>query len=132
MKITASTLSLNVPDVAVSSRFLVEHFGFRQNHADAEGNYASLSHPETALSVVFVRCGCEVLPPGFRDERVAGTILAFTVDDLESEERRLRAAGVRFVLPIREEPWGERLFLVADPNGVLIEVLTWGAPTALP
>lgn len=125
MKINASTVSLNVADVAVSSAFLSQHFGFRQLQADPDGNFASLMHPDSALSVVFVRRGCEVLPPGLRDETAAGVILAFTVDDLEAEEARLRAAGVHFVLPIVEEPWGERLFLVEDPNGVRVEVLSW-------
>lgn len=131
MKITASTVSLNVAQVALSSAFLVQHFGFHENHSDEAGNYASLSHPDSGMSVVFVRRGCEVLPPGFRDETASGVILAFTVDDLDAEEQRLRAAGVPITLPLREEPWGERLFMVEDPNGVRVELLSWiSAPPA--
>ena len=32
-------------------------------------------------------------------------------------------------LPIREEPWGERLLLVTDPNGIVYELVEWMQPT---
>ncbi len=31
------------------------------------------------------------------------------------------SAGVTITMPLREDPWGERLFQVADPNGVVVE-----------
>lgn len=130
MKMTCATISLNVDDVSASRTFLRMHFGFYDLMADENNTFASLGHPDTSTTVVFVRRGCEVLPEGFRDQCAEGVILAFTVDDLEKEERRLRAEGVPFTLPIVEEPWGERLFMVTDPNGVRIEVLTWNAATS--
>ena len=30
-------------------------------------------------------------------------------------------------LPMREEPWGERLFMVQDPNGIVYELVEWAA-----
>lgn len=27
-----------------------------------------------------------------------------------------------------EEPWGERLFQVTDPNGIVIQLVEWVAP----
>jgi hypothetical protein len=50
VQITASAVSLNVEDVAASSAFLIEHFGFRQLMA-ADG-FASLAREDTALYVV--------------------------------------------------------------------------------
>ena len=32
-------------------------------------------------------------------------------------------------MPLREEPWGERAFQVTDPNGVIVQLLDWNAPT---
>jgi hypothetical protein len=31
-------------------------------------------------------------------------------------------------MPLREEPWGERLFQMTDPNGVVIQLVEWAAP----
>lgn len=130
MILTCATVSLNVDDVSASRAFLREHFGFHDLMADEHNTFASLGHSGTSMTVVFVRRGCEVLPEGFRDQRPEGVILAFTVEDLEQEEKRLRAEGVPITLPIVEEPWGERLFMVTDPNGIRIEILTWNAGKA--
>jgi uncharacterized glyoxalase superfamily protein PhnB len=79
------------------------------------------------MDVVFLRRGIEVLPEPLRDHRATGVIVAFVVDDLEAEQERLRAEGVPITLPLREEPWGERLFMVEDPNGISYELVEWAA-----
>lgn len=33
-------------------------------------------------------------------------------------------------MPLREEPWGERLFQVTDPNGVIVQFVEWVTPPA--
>ncbi len=30
-------------------------------------------------------------------------------------------------MPLREEPWGEQLFQVTDPNGVVVQLVEWAA-----
>jgi catechol 2,3-dioxygenase-like lactoylglutathione lyase family enzyme len=45
------------------------------------------------------------------------------VPDAEEVDARLRAAGVRVVLPLRDEPFGQRHVMVADPNDVLVDVV---------
>ncbi|MEU6802502.1 VOC family protein [Streptomyces neyagawaensis] len=126
MQFTASTVSLTVDDVARSQEFFTAHLGYAVRHA-ADG-FVSLSHDD-AVDVVLLARGIEVLPPEQRDQRVSGLILAFTVaSGLADEEKRLREAGVRITMPLLEEPWGERLFQVTDPNGVIIQFVEWAAP----
>jgi uncharacterized glyoxalase superfamily protein PhnB len=125
VQITASAVSLNVGDVAASSAFLAEHFGFRQELA-ADG-FASLAREDTAMHVVFLRRGLEILPDDQRDQHATGLILAFTVNDLEGEQARLRAEGVAITMPLTVEEWGERAFQVTDPNGVIIQLMDWAA-----
>jgi uncharacterized glyoxalase superfamily protein PhnB len=125
MQITASAVSLNVEDVVASSAFLTEHFGFRQEMA-ADG-FASLTREDTAMNVVFLRRGLEMLPDDQRDKHATGLILAFTVDNLEGELARLRAEGVVITMPLTVEEWGERLFQVTDPNGVIVQLMDWAA-----
>jgi predicted enzyme related to lactoylglutathione lyase len=125
VKINASTLSLTIDDVAASQAFFIEHLGYSERVA-AEG-FASLTRDD-AVDVVLLQRGIEVLPPEQRDQRAAGLILAFTIDTLDAEEKRLRDAGVEITMPLREEPWGERLFQVTDPNGVIIQFVEWNTP----
>ena len=125
MQITASAVALNVEDVAASTAFLIEHFGFREIMA-ADG-FASLAREDTAMYVVFLRRGLETLPDDQRDRHAAGLILAFTVEDLEGELARLQSEGVPITMPLAVEDWGERAFQVTDPNGVLIQLMDWSA-----
>ncbi len=83
------------------------------------------------MDIVLLARGTEVLPPDQRDQHASGVILAFTLaDDLTHQEKRLRDAGVEITMPLREEPWGERLFQITDPNGVIIQFVEWATPTA--
>jgi uncharacterized glyoxalase superfamily protein PhnB len=125
MKINASAVSLNVDDVAASARFLTGHFGFTEEMS-ADG-FISLARPDTAMNVVFLRRGMDMLPEDQRHDHAAGLILAFEVDNLEAELARLQAEGVTVTMPLRSEEWGERAFQVRDPNGVIIELLDWNA-----
>ncbi|MFF3323380.1 VOC family protein [Streptomyces sp. NPDC002889] len=126
MNITASTVSLTVDDVAASRDFFTTHFGYRQVMA-ADG-FASLAREDAAVDLVLLRRGTEVLPPEQRDQHAAGLIVAFTVTGIADHEERLRQAGAPITMPLREEPWGERLFQVTDPNGVVVQLVEWTAP----
>jgi catechol 2,3-dioxygenase-like lactoylglutathione lyase family enzyme len=127
---TGSAVSLTVDDVPASSKFLAAHFGFAERMA-ADG-FASLYHPDSGPDIAFLRRGLEVLPADLRERRAEGVIVAFVVDDLSAEETRLRAEGVPITEPIREEPWGERLFMVTDPNGIVYELVEWVRSTVIP
>jgi catechol 2,3-dioxygenase-like lactoylglutathione lyase family enzyme len=126
MHVTSSAISLIVEDVAASSGFLVTHFGFRETMS-AEG-FDALEHDQVGTSIVFLRHGLELLPGGVKDPLAAGVILSFIVADVDAEEARLRGGGVKIAIPTWEQPWGERLFRVTDPNGVAIEVVESATP----
>lgn len=128
MKITASAVSLNVDDVAASSAFLVDHFGFAEQMA-ADG-FASLTREDAGMNVVFLRRGLETLPADQRDDHARGLIIAFEVENLEGELARLEGEGVPITMPLTSEEWGERAFQVRDPNGVIIQLVDWNADTA--
>ena len=125
MQITSSAVSLNVADVPASSTFLAEHFGFRPV-LTADG-FASLAREDAGMYVVFLDPGLDALPDDQRGRHAAGLILAFTVEDLEGELARLRAEGVDITMPLTIEEWGERLFQVTDPNGVIVQLMDWAA-----
>ncbi|MCL6288952.1 VOC family protein [Streptomyces sp. 43Y-GA-1] len=127
MHIATSTVSLTVDDVAASKRFFTEHLGYQETAATED--FASLAREDAAVDIVLLRHGIEILPADQRDQRASGLILAFTLaEGLDAEEKRLRAEGVEITMPLREEPWGERLFQVTDPNGVIVQFVEWATP----
>lgn len=123
MRVTHTAISLTVDDVEASSAFLTDHLGYG-TVLTAPG-FASLARDDSELHVVFLRRGIEVLPEESRDQRAAGVIVALIVDDLDAELARLTGEGVPITMPLRQEEWGERLFQVTDPNGVVIQLMAW-------
>lgn len=126
MNVSASALSLTVADVDASRDFLCTHLGYQV--AATQDGFASLTREGAAVDIVLLRKGTDVLPPEQRDREAGGLIVALTVTDLAAEEARLRAAGAPITMPLREEPWGERLFQMTDPNGVVVQLVEWAVP----
>ncbi|MER5713658.1 VOC family protein [Streptomyces sp. NPDC002132] len=97
--------------------------------AAADG-FASLTRSDAAVDIVLLARGTQVLPADQRDQHASGLIVAFTTTGIQDEEARLQAAGVDITMPLREEPWGERLLKITDPNGVIVQFVEWAAPAA--
>lgn len=124
MKITASAISLNVQDASRSAGFLCEHFGFI-TEMEADG-FVSLERADVGFNIIFLDVGLSTFKPASHAGPAGdGLLIAFVVDDIDSEWLRLREAGVNIATPIETEPWGERYFQVLDPNGVIIQLVQW-------
>ncbi|EHN12689.1 Glyoxalase family protein [Patulibacter medicamentivorans] len=114
-------------DVAATRDFYVTRFGFR---AEVDiGWFVSLRHDAEAYELCLVAADHPSTPERFRRPS-EGVIIGFLVADASAEEARLRAAGTEIVEPLRDEPWGQRHFYVADPDGVLIDVVQQTTPSA--
>ncbi|MFE3026854.1 VOC family protein [Nocardia tengchongensis] len=124
MNITASAISLNVPDPTTSARFLIDHFGFTEKMS-ADG-FVNLTRPDAGFDVIFLRTGLG----SFKPDRIAGSagqglLVVFVVDDIDAEYARVQGEGVPIVTPVETEPWGERYFQALDPNGIVIQLVQW-------
>ncbi|MFE6848162.1 VOC family protein [Streptomyces sp. NPDC057686] len=127
MNVTTATLSLTVADVDASRDFFCTHLGY-QVAMSADG-FASLTRgDDAAADIVLLRSGSEVLPPEQRDQQATGLVFALTVTGIEAEEACLREAGAPITMPLREEAWGERLFQLTDPNGIVVQLVEWATP----
>ena len=50
--------------------------------------------------------------------------LSIEVDNVDEVHDRAVERGLKIVYPLTDEPWGVRRFFVADPNGVVVNVLS--------
>jgi predicted enzyme related to lactoylglutathione lyase len=124
MRITASALSLNVEDVTTSANFVKQYFGFSEEMSAA--GFVSLSRPDAGFNLIFLKNGLSTFKPiHMLGHRADGLLVAFVVDDIDTEYARLQSEGVAITTPIETEPWGERFFQVTDPNGVVIQLVQW-------
>ncbi|MGB3942717.1 MAG: VOC family protein [Candidatus Manganitrophaceae bacterium] len=62
----------------------------------------------------------KVFRPAFQGQ---GVWIAVDVEDVDTEYRRIQALGAPIEVAIRDEPWGDRHFVVVDPNGIGIDVV---------
>ncbi|MGW1882632.1 VOC family protein [Streptomyces sp. NPDC001970] len=92
--------------------------------------YVSLKRPGTLpYELALLDATHPTLPEAYRTP-VRGLLLNFEVVDVDAEwERLVVLAGLKPELDLRSEDFGQRHFIVADPNGVLIDVITPIAPS---
>jgi len=115
VRIRRFSVALPVGDLAAGRDFYVRHLGFRA--AVDNDRVVKLLHDDPSYELVLV--------PRSGWEGTEGAVLALEVDDAAAEEERLRAEGVEITAPLRDEEWGERLFQVTDPNGVVVQPVQW-------
>uniref|UniRef100_E6VCI4 Glyoxalase/bleomycin resistance protein/dioxygenase n=1 Tax=Rhodopseudomonas palustris (strain DX-1) TaxID=652103 RepID=E6VCI4_RHOPX len=115
-------------DVAGTAQFYAAHFGFRRLfEADWYVHLQSAEDPAVNLAILDGQHA--TIPAGGRG-RVSGLILNFEVDDPDREYERLQRAGLPILLALRDEDFGQRHFITADPNGVLIDIIKPIPPSA--
>lgn len=106
----------------------VDHFRFRalfeidwyvhlQSAVDDSVNLAVMDGSHTTI-------------PAAARGRVSGLILNFEVEDPDAIYRRAQTAGLPILLSLRDEDFGQRHFITADPNGVLLDIIKPIPPTA--
>lgn len=111
-----------------AAAFYTSLFGFETTYTSDW--YVSLRRPEPPHhELALVSAGHETVPEAYR-RPARGLLLNFEVADVDAEYARLvTGAGLRLELPLRSEAFGQRHFIVAAPDGVLIDVITPIAPT---
>lgn len=128
MQITQFYPVLMVEDVATSAAFYKRHFGFEA--AFESDWYVHLTMPGAVPVNLAILDGSHETIPAMARGKVTGMLLNFEVADVDAVHETLSAAGLPILLPLRDEDFGQRHFITADPNGVLIDVITPIAPSA--
>lgn len=128
MRTTSYYPVLMTEDVSATASFYRTHFGFRALF-DADW-YVHLQSPDNpCVNLAIVDCRHSTIPQIAR-RPIAGLLLNFEVDDVDAEYARLTTTGLPILLALRDEAFGQRHFITADPNGVLIDVITPIPPSA--
>lgn len=126
MEITSFYPVLMVQDVDASARFYREVLGF-ETAFEADW-YVSLRFDGGELAILDSMH--ETIPHGFR-QPVTGLLLNVEVTDASAEHARL-VGELRLAerLPLRDEAFGQRHFIVEAPGGVLLDVIEPIEPSA--
>ncbi|MFS0898170.1 VOC family protein [Mycolicibacterium litorale] len=123
MNVTATAISLNVPDPRASADFLTRHVGYTV--AMQDDGFVSLEHA-SGFNVVYLRTGLPTFRPAHRSGSAGdGLLLVFVVDDVDATFEAVRDGGAPVVTAPETEPWGERYCQFEDPNGIIVQFVQW-------
>jgi uncharacterized glyoxalase superfamily protein PhnB len=64
----------------------------------------------------------ESVPESFRN-KAQGVLLNFELDDVDAFYAECKSKTLNIILELRDEPWGQRHFILSDPSGVMIDVI---------
>ncbi|MVO16753.1 VOC family protein [Parasedimentitalea huanghaiensis] len=127
MKPTQFYPVIQTENVETTATFYIEHFGFRA--VFTSDWYVHLqSETDPAVNIAVLDGHHETIPPAGRGLS-KGVILNFEVADAKADYQRLTSKGLPVLKDLCDEDFGQRHFITADPNGVLIDVITPIAPS---
>lgn len=122
MKINSFYPVIMTSNLAASKAFYTDHFPFTVAF-DSDWYVSLKADQETPFELTLLNPEHPTVPEAFRQPVRGGLILNIEVDDVDQEYERLRARGLPMHLALRSEDFGQRHFITADPNGVLIDVI---------
>lgn len=85
--------------------------------------YAQLVSPDNpSVQIAFVERGHDSVPA---EHRLApqGVLVTLEVDDVDAVHARALDLGHAITYALRSEVWGQRHFMLQDPNGLLVDVV---------
>jgi uncharacterized glyoxalase superfamily protein PhnB len=108
--------------VQQSKDFYTRLFGCEVLHEGEGGWFCLLKLGDSELGFMRPNQASQssVFRPAFAGK---GVWIAVDVEDAKAEYQRLRALGVAIEVDLRDEPWGDRHFVVIDPNGIGVDVV---------
>jgi lactoylglutathione lyase len=96
--------------------------GFYRDLLRFELTYAFPSEDEAEFVALAVDGGALGLGRAEGPVETASTSIWLYTDDVDGAVAELRAAGVDVVAEPADQPWGERLASVADPDGYVVHI----------
>jgi catechol 2,3-dioxygenase-like lactoylglutathione lyase family enzyme len=77
---------------------------------------------EPAVQIAFVELGHSSVPAGY-GSAAQGVLVTVELSSADVSHQRALELGLEIVYPLRDEVWGQRHFMVRDPNGLLVDVV---------
>lgn len=128
MKTTSYYPVIMVENVSATAAFYVQHFGFVPRFESDW--YVHLQSQEVETNNLAVLQYNHPTVPRAAQAKTQGLILNFEVPNVDEVYAQVQSAGLPNLLDIRDEDFGQRHFITADPNGILIDVIQPIPPSA--
>lgn len=119
MKINSFYPVIGTKEVKKTTKFYMSHFDFTMTFESDW--YISLSS-KVGFQLAIIDFSHESVPQDFR-QPTKGLTLNFEIENVDEKYGQIKAEGLHMHLDIRSEAWGQRHFIISDPNSILIDVI---------
>lgn len=92
------------------------------------GWYAEVSGGDDRVVIAFVARGDASVPAGFDTQR-GGVLVSVVVDDAGAARARAEQRHIEVVQELRDEEFGQRHFMVVDPDGFVVDIIEMITPS---
>lgn len=108
--------------VVESKEFYTRTFGCEVVYEGDDHWFVLLRLGESELG--FMKPGMDfqarLFRPAFQGQ---GIWIAVDVENVDEEYQRLQSLGIPIEEELRDEPWGDRHFVIVDPNGIGLDIV---------
>lgn len=119
MKIWSGVITDKVQE---SKDFYISHFGCEAIYEGDDDWFVLLTLGDSELG--FMKPGLESQATIYRKAfQSQGLWIAVDVEDVDAEYQRIKSLGTPIEADIRDEPWGDRHFVIVDPNGIGVDIV---------
>lgn len=85
--------------------------------------YIQLQSPQDEhLQIAFVAQEHSSVPLAYQ-QKPQGVVITIEVEDVDAIHETAKKLNMKFVQKLRDEDWGQRHFMLADPNNLLVDVV---------
>jgi uncharacterized glyoxalase superfamily protein PhnB len=102
-------------------QFYVTHFRFKPLF-ESDWYVHLQSEEDETVNLALLKGDHDTIAESGRG-KAGGILLNFEVEDADAVYRRCITAGLPILKTLTDEAFGQRHFITADPNGVLIDVI---------
>ncbi|MCX7781306.1 MAG: VOC family protein [Negativicutes bacterium] len=117
MKIKRVDTTISTYKLQESKEFYMKYFGFQLVYESDW--YIELIRPDMPVVGISFTLAQREQGEIFNGK---GLIISFEVENADAEYERLKGAGLTIRQEMQDKPWGERSFVVNDPNGVHVYI----------
>ncbi len=126
MTLTSLYPVLMTDDVAAAGDFFTRHFDFETTFA----NEWHVSLQRDGFELAVLQAGHATIPETYPRATTGGLLINLEVEDVDDAyDRLVGREGLTPLRDIRTEDFGQRHFILAGPEGTLIDVITPTPPT---
>lgn len=113
--------------LAETKKFYTEILGFGITF---ENEWFILMHtPDREAEISFLMPNHPTQQPIFQEPfQGQGVYLTIEVDDVDALYQKMKQKEVPIAIELRDEHWGDRHFVIVDPNGIGIDLVKYEAP----